>query len=312
MKNMILNREDILFHYSSYSFLPSGDKGKIFSHTIIDYIENLLKDSSVNVYEVIVDGEKHLFLTKFLSWDSNYFKIPTYKLLFVLYNHNSYSILRTAVEKYKKEYVDEVKGYFFSEIPSEDILLIQALNESKFKLVETRLTYYLKLNSFSNERYQVREATLDDVENLKRVARLMRNNYDRFHAETVFPVEKADEFLATYIEESIKGFADICLVPDGQNIRPDAFLTSNYLKDQWDKIGSKISKMVLSAVSSDTCKGWYIKLISEMAYHLRDQGAEYAFMHPATTNRAVIHTYEKLGCKYGKCVHVLTCFQPNS
>ena len=66
--------------------------------------------------------------------------------------------------------------------------------------------------------------------------------------------------------------------------------------------------MVLSAVSSETCKGWYIKLISEMAYHLKDIGANYAFMHPATTNKAVIHTYERLGCKYGKCVHILTYF----
>jgi len=43
-----------------------------------------------------------------------------------------------------------------------------------------------------------------------------------------------------------------------------------------------------------------------MAFHLKSIGADYAFMHPATTNKAVIHTYEKLGCKYGKCVHVLT------
>jgi dTDP-4-amino-4,6-dideoxy-D-galactose acyltransferase len=64
--------------------------------------------------------------------------------------------------------------------------------------------------------------------------------------------------------------------------------------------------MVLSAVSSTTNKGWYIKLISEMAYHLKSIGADYAVMHPASTNKAVIHTYEKLGCKLGKTSHILS------
>jgi dTDP-4-amino-4,6-dideoxy-D-galactose acyltransferase len=43
-----------------------------------------------------------------------------------------------------------------------------------------------------------------------------------------------------------------------------------------------------------------------MAYHLKNIGADWAYMHPATTNKAVIYSYEKLGCKYGKCVHILS------
>ena len=92
---------------------------------------------------------------------------------------------------------------------------------------------------------------------------MMRNKYDRFHAESKFNLIKSDEFLATYIEESIKGLADFVIVPNEKNVNPDAFLTANYLKKDWEIIGENISKMVLSAVSSETCKGWYIKLISE-------------------------------------------------
>lgn len=43
-----------------------------------------------------------------------------------------------------------------------------------------------------------------------------------------------------------------------------------------------------------------------MAYHLKSIGADYAVMHPASTNKAVIHTYEKLGCKLGKTSHILS------
>jgi dTDP-4-amino-4,6-dideoxy-D-galactose acyltransferase len=191
--------------------------------------------------------------------------------------------------------------YCFIEIPTEDIKLIQGLGLARFKLIETRMTYYLNnLNEFAYERFPVRKANISDIENLKRVAREMRNRYDRFHADNIFSNEISDEFLATFVEESIKGFADYVIVPNAKGVPPDAFLTAKYLKEDWSGIGANISKLVLSAVSSLTCKGWYIKLISEMIYHLRDVGTEYVFMHPSSTNKPIIHTYEKLGCKLGQ------------
>lgn len=214
LNDLLFAREPILFHYSPYSFLPAVDRKKIVDATVIHHIEALRGDASVDFFEVSIDGHAHVFVTKFLKWDSDYFGITTYKLLYVLYNHNSYTILKRAVEEYSAGYVRGKKAYFFCELPSEDIVLIQALGESCFKLVESRLTYYLHLPSFKHERYLVRKATQEDTENLKRVARMMRNDYDRFHAETIFSQERADEFLATYVEESIKGFADVCIVPD--------------------------------------------------------------------------------------------------
>lgn len=308
ISELIQTRKDILYHYSQYSFYPKADREKIFKHTISDNIIKLQDDKDVQFITIEISGKEHVFVVKFLKWDTDYFNVKTYKLLYVLYNHLDYFTLKLAAQKFVKEFFVEKGNYCFSEIPSEDIITIQALNESGFKLVENRLTYYLDLKNYNYERFAVRSAGYDDIPNLKRVARIMRNEYDRFHAETIFDFQKADEFLATFIEESIKGFSDYVIVPNEINTDPDAFLTANYLKEEWDLIGEKISKMVLSAVSSETCKGWYIKLISEMAYHLKENGANFAFMHPATTNKAVIHSYEKLGCKYGKCIHVLTFF----
>jgi dTDP-4-amino-4,6-dideoxy-D-galactose acyltransferase len=306
--DLAINKKEILYHYSQYSFLSNLDKNKIFQHCILNKLLDLKDDKDSQFIEIEILGKTHIFVVKYLSWDSNYFNVKTYKLLYVLYDHVNYDILKSAVSKFIKILFEKKNIYCFSEIPSEDIFTIQALNENGFKLVETRLTYYLDLNQHNFERFKVRSATIDDTLNLKKVASKMRNLYDRFHAEVKFDLKKSDEFLATYIEESILGFADFVMVPNEPNTRADAFLTANYLENEWQFIGEKISKMVLSAVSSDTCKGWYIKLISEMAYHLNYIGANYAFMHPATTNKAVIHTYEKLGCKYGKSVHVLTFF----
>lgn len=306
ISELINARKDILYNYSQYSFYPRADKEKIFTHSVSDNISKLQNNIDVQFINIEISGLNHVFIVKYLKWDTDYFNIKTFKLLFVLYDHASYQTLRLATQKFVKQFFVESGNYCFSEIPSEDIFTIQALCESGFKLVENRLTYYLDLKNYRFERFSVRSANYDDIPNLKRVARMMRNDYDRFHAETIFDSKIADEFLATFIEESIKGFSDYVIVPDEKTTPSDAFLTANYLFDEWELIGDNISKMVLSAVSSETCKGWYIKLISEMAYHLKEKGANFAFMHPATTNKAVIHSYEKLGCKYGKCIHVLT------
>jgi len=299
------NRNSILVHYSPYSFLNTLDSGVLLEKTVFEPICKDLINEETQCYKIEINNISYEFLVKFLKWDTDYFKIPTYKLQLVLFDDEKYSNLKQACKEFIRVFFDE-KKYCFCEIPSEDIKVIQALNEAGFKLVENRLTYYLDLGNFNFERFETRSASIDDSTNLMRVAREMRNPYDRFHSDNVYDPQLADEFLATYIQESLKGFADYTIVPAGDGVEPDAFVTAKYLIDQWSLIEEKISLMVLSAVSSKTCKGWYVKLISEMAYHLREQGANYAFMHPATTNRAVIHSYEKLGCKYGKCVHVLT------
>ena len=308
MQNFVDARKEILFHYSPYSFLPGLNRELILKHCVLDVLATSSSSPSTTIVDIIVDGHQHLFFMKYLEWDSRYFNLETYKLLFVLFDHQDYSVLRKAIASFIDKF-RSLKGevYCFSEIPSEDIFLIQALNESGFKLVETRLTYYVDLRSYSyHSRYGVREATLEDLPNLTKTAGEMRNEFDRFHAETLIDRAKADQFLETYVEQSVKGFADYTMVPGEEGVPPDAFLTANYLKDEWGAIGEKISKMVLSAVSSSTCKGWYLKLISEMAYHLRGIGADFAFMNTATPTRAVIHTYEKLGCKYGKTTHIIT------
>jgi dTDP-4-amino-4,6-dideoxy-D-galactose acyltransferase len=301
LNKQIENRKDILLHYAPTSFFR-----KQADHSFEFFVKKeILSEKDQNKFFIkSIDNELYHFFYEYLAWDSKFFEMPTYKLKFVIFDSENYTNLLKAISAFKDEVVKE--NYIFTEIPSEDVYLMQALNESLFRLVETRMTYYLDLKNYNNKRYNVREAIIGDIPNLKKVSSKMVNPYDRFHADVFYNKKVADNFLGVFAEESVRGFADYVLVPDEDGLPSDSFLTVRYNKEWWGKINIKVSKMVLSAVSSTTNKGWYIKLISEMALHLKALGVDFVMMHPASTNKAVIHSYEKLGCKLGKVTHILS------
>jgi dTDP-4-amino-4,6-dideoxy-D-galactose acyltransferase len=300
-------RRDKMFFYSHCNFLRHISTSTLLDETVYKPLFSELENNESLLLKIVVNYEIHYFIIKELTWDSQYFQLPTFKLQAILFSHSNVNILAGAINSFQKSFFNKHGQYCFTFIPSEDTLVLQALTLAKFKLIETRLTYYgANISNFKSERFDVREATLNDIPNLKRVASSMVNEYDRVHADPAIDDSLADKFLETYVEESIKGFADVVLVPNGNNISPDAFVSANYLKSSWDDIGCNVSQMVLSAVSNITCKGWYKKLIIEMTHHLKEQGSEYVYFHPASTNRAVIHTYETLGFKFGQAGHIMS------
>lgn len=294
-------RKSQLLYYSPYRAIRSITPEQHWEHWVYPAIASS-QDSCI---EIELHTCTFQFYIDYLEWDTAYFGFPSYKLQTVLFDPSHAELLPLAIQECMK-YLPE-QAYVFGEIPSEDIQLIQALGKAGWPLIETRLTYWRdQLQHFNEPRYSVRKANPSDTENLMRVARVMRNAYDRFHADPCFTAEQADEFLATYIEKSILGFADLVLVPDGPS---DSFLTARYLKHDWAKTNINVSKMVLSAVSAETNKGWYKKLISEMTYHLRDEGATCIFMNTQSTNLAVTHTWESLGYQLGGTSHVFSYHQ---
>lgn len=293
-------RKQALQFYAPFRAIRPLELEKQFEICVEPEITRLVEDC----IEVEIENHSFFFLLEYLPWDTAFFKISTYKLYSVLYAETAQQHLTEAILELAR--VLPTDAYVFIEIPSEDTSLMQALGLAGWPLIETRLTYWRgNLSSFTEPRYSVRAATNSDIDNLKRVAREMQNPYDRFHADAVFDEKVADNFLATYIEESVNGFADMVLIPNESNTPADSFLTARYLKSQWHQLGMPISKMVLSAVSSSTNKGWYQKLITEMTYHLANEGAEYIFMNTQSTNLAVCHTWEKLGYQLGGTSHIL-------
>lgn len=302
INRLVNSRSAQLRHYAPLSFFRQQSEA-IYATVTLGQIDELTQDNRT-VLSVDIEGSSFLFLYRILRWDSDFFQVPTIRLEFVLFEDRNYGRLVEAIGQFVSTLPPN--AVVLAELPSEDIIVIQALNESRFRLVETRLTYYLDLHRFKSPRFPVRKATARDIPNLKKVASQTINPFDRFHADISVSDETANRFLGVFVEESINGFADYVMVPDDNQVPADSFLTAKYLSDQWDKTGVRASKMVLSAVSPATNRGWYVKLISEMAFHLSGIGADFAYMHPATTNRAVIHTYEKLGCKFGKASHILS------
>lgn len=248
------------------------------------------------------------FFFEFLKWDTDYFSLPTFKLFFVEGATVGREAWRDAVTHFS-EHLERLAGgrfYCFMEIPTEDTRVLQGLTGSGFALIETRLNYFHdQVQDFTGERFPVRDAVLGDTELLREVAMKARNSFDRFHADPVFGIEKADGFLATYVENSIRGFSDITLVPAADGMRSAGFLTGNYQRDVWTSVGTPIAKMVLSAVSPE-CRGWYRKLVSELTFRFKQEGVACVHMNTQSSNRAVVKVWESLGYRYGNTVHVLS------
>ncbi len=216
-----------LIIYSPYNFIRNVDPIALTKETLVT---PLLKDINEGIYKlekITVKKEPHFFAYKKLEWDSNYFGFPVYNIHLVLYNHENLQILNSAILSFAEKFIKN-NCYWFTNVPCEDILLVQALCSTTFRLVETRLSYYLdSVQSFNSIHYPTRLADLSDIEGLRRVAIKMRNKFDRVHADPAFSVEQADAYLGTFIEESIKGFADFVIVPIVKGLKPFGFLAGN-------------------------------------------------------------------------------------
>lgn len=301
INQLVDSRKNILIHYSPYSYLREIDSELVFDKTVLADIYS--NDNTLN--EILVAGKLHVFIIEYLQWDSQFYNIPTYKLKYILFEHNDIKILSEAIGIFLQGFMKERK-YCFAEIPSEDIFLIQALGLSGFKLIETRLNHYLdNLTQYNYPRYKVREANYDDIPILRDVSRTSINRYDRLHADTEFEDTLANQYLETYIENAIKGFCDFVLVPDEKGIPPKAFMAASMLKGDSESLKCQLSRLKLAAVNVE-CKGWYIKLASETIYEFIKRGAAYVLVTTQATNKAAFRSSEKLGFKLGSVTHVFS------
>jgi dTDP-4-amino-4,6-dideoxy-D-galactose acyltransferase len=301
-----ISSEDRAFFYSPYSFLKGAKNlGK-------DWLLDLKRDFDSEKVERFRSKDCiSIFFSK-LPWDTDFFGIPFYKIEFIECDNNvDISQIQSALAEFEKHIsLACAEYYIFSEIPCEDIEIIGGFTGSGWRLIETRVTYYRDdLQKFIYpERTDIRNATENDILELRKTAIDSVNHYDRFHADDFFRQEESDAFLAKFVENSVKGFADEVIVPD-KGVA-NAFLTGKYLESPDSLSHRKMAKMVLSAVGSER-RGWYMKLISELSFKFKANGVDTAFMTTQATNRAVLRVWSKHGYQFGKCSHIFSKYKRN-
>lgn len=290
-----------LIFYSPFSFLHTVDDDILIKETFIDPLKKDFSEGACQCSYVDVEGYKHYFAWRELSWDSEYFRRRVIRLDLVLYDHVKADIVSKAINRFVGDTIHN-NDYIFINVPCEDLLLLQGLAGTGFRLVETRLNYYFSgFKTAEPSLMPVRRASVEDIPALKDVAMRMRNRYDRVHADPAFSVGEGDAYLGTFIEESVKGFADMVLVPDLAGEKPFGFLAANNPKPV---LGHNIAKLVLAAVDNSKQKGWLFHLLSGVIYELKGHRTDLLTTITQASNKPAIRIWEKAGFRLGYVTHV--------
>jgi dTDP-4-amino-4,6-dideoxy-D-galactose acyltransferase len=285
---------------------------------LADHVNESLAQS-VDEGRIHVAGVDARWYWRQLEWDSAYFGVPMIRLESAAWD----TALGDPVEELARVaagFRAETKAahgsyYMFAELPATDCEPLQALGLSGFRLVETRLTYFVPDTSafYWPEHYPVRTAELGDMPHLRDVAASARNRYDRYHADSFFGNTIADRYLATYAEESVKGLADFIVVPDpGDGAPPGGFFTVKieepsrcpFGRDHVCPLDMGVGRIPLVAVGAAR-SGWHLRLLVETTRMLATRSVRVACMTTQATNRAVVRNCEKVGYGLGRVTHIL-------
>ena len=273
MKDKILNelstykkRIDLT---NNYSFLKI-DNEKSYDEIVIRPIIDLILNEDTVVKVVSIQQNDHFVLLKNLTWETKYFNFPCYSIELILFDHDDYLILRSAINTLVNLHLPK-DSFCKINIPSEDLILIQAISSTRFNLIETRLNYVLKLDSNVQSQFNkiIKKSENSDAYYLSNIAKKMSNKYDWIHADPTFSDETANEYLGMFAEESVKGFADIVLQCMNENEIPFGFLAANYPQDINDNY---ISKLVLAAIDNTRQRGLLFDLLNDLSIERKKSG----------------------------------------
>lgn len=245
----------------------------------------------------------HFYFRK-LDWDTAFFGRPIYKLEFTVSSARcTIESALKAIEALKAEVASLDQGAeIFTEIAPQETSLIQALNMAGFRLLETRLTYYKKMDGIiPKERFETRQAGTNDIPSLRQTAMEARNDFDRFHADTYMSLAEADLFLAKYVEEAVKGYCDYVMVPRKEPV--DSFMCLDFGHEEC--LSLSYSKIILTAVGKLN-RGWHARYCSETLHIAKERGHDVVLMTTQLTNGAVVSNVEKLKFKLAYASHILS------
>jgi dTDP-4-amino-4,6-dideoxy-D-galactose acyltransferase len=244
------------------------------------------------------------FLYRLLAWDTAFFGKPMARLRAVLVEENE--PLSTALGQFTAHLSALGVRQCIMEVPAEDPRMLQALGQSGWMLIETRLQYaHEHLTHLNPVRYDVRCATTGEGDLIRNIARYNANPFDRFHADPFFTHAQADDFLEAYAGAALGGYCDEVLVPGEPDVPVDSFLAINYTELHGQALGIDVGRLVLMAVGAQN-RGWSRKLFSEALYRAHERGTSAMLLTTQASNRAVMRNAEVLGFRLGAVTHIFS------
>jgi ribosomal protein S18 acetylase RimI-like enzyme len=160
-----------------------------------------------------------------------------------------------------------------------------ALQRSSFRHIETLLTFELLITRRPHDVRQVEMATASDHAGCIAIAR-RTFRYDRFHADPLIPNELANELKARWVENDLKGRADLALVVRDGKI-PVGFNLC-LLRD-------RVGVIDLIAVATEAQRRGLARALITAALHRFAGRAEVLQAGTQETNAASIGLYRSLG-----------------
>src|SRR4051812_7561087 len=124
IRQLAAKQHDRLFFYSPYNFLrgiADEDHNKLLNKTLQSWYAG---QEDHYIFNVTVNQKQFYFLYEFLTWDSNYFGQPTFKLFTVMYVDCDFTELLEATKAFKDHLNTKGNGYCFGNFPAEDTFLI--------------------------------------------------------------------------------------------------------------------------------------------------------------------------------------------
>ncbi|MDD1683356.1 MAG: GNAT family N-acetyltransferase [Methanoregula sp.] len=181
---------------------------------------------------------------------------------------------------------------------AQDLSTIHALENERYRCMDTLVTYTFDLNQFQHEQKgfpcRIRPVQKKDGNALKDI---VRNSQfiDRFHNDPHISRKDSNRLYETFIGNAMKGMgADMVLVAECDD-KVVGFNTIESQNSLYSRYGIKIGSFVLNAVAPEyRNRGIYTRLIQESLQYLKDS-ADLAELRTHSHNLPVHRALPQLG-----------------
>ena len=179
--------------------------------------------------------------------------------------------------------------------PLEDAPTQRLLADSTFDLVGVRVTLSRPAERDEGDSPgHFRSATVDDIPRLREIA-LTSHRDTRFHADRHFDPARCDELYATWIENSVRGYATQVLVAD-EEIGAVGYITLHIDSHEREQAVARTARIGLFAVDERwRGRGLGRSLLRRAAEVLHEQGVQGTSVVTPGRNTGALKLYKSAG-----------------